>query len=336
MNVSRRLLADVSAETYARLTGGSLMVSPGFLELWRARGGRTVVWTVEVGGAVGALLPGIEFGRGPFARFVSAADGCYGGLSVDPALERDRATIARSLLEALVRRHYAKAHIFDFHGTVPCHPGFLAEPCETTLVAITGPDWLPAERKLQSQLRKAAREGVQVVRFDWERHHAGLLELVALTARHRGLKPRYPPDFLRDLARLAQRDERVRWTWCEHGGRPVCSHIYFEQGGVVQAWQSFFDRAFSHLKANPLVRLTACREAAGRGIRWLNLGATPEGAVGLAYFKSRWGGRRVRYSSYVRREGLGLFVGAGRPPAQRSPRSRRPSRRSSPSSSVSG
>ena len=312
MRVERRPLGEVPADEYARLVGGSFFASPGFPGLWRALGGRPVAWTVEAEGALAAVLPGVEFGRGPLARFASMPDGCYGGLFVDPALERERETLARVLFAGLAGRHYAKAFVFDFHGLVPCGPGFDAMRCETALVDISDPGWMPADRKLRAQIRKAQREGLRLEPFDWDRHHAGFLALTALTARGHGLRPRYTAAFFEALAGLARRDARVRWVWCQHDGRPVCSHIYFEQGGILQAWQSCFDRDFSYLKPNQFVRFSVCREMAGRGVGWLNLGSTPEGSPGLAYFKARWGGRRVAYHGYVRREGLGLLVGGPR------------------------
>lgn len=310
MRVSCRALADVPDAAYARLTGDSFFASRGFLDLWRAKGGRPVAWTVEADGALAAVLPGVEYGRGPYTRLACMPDGCYGRLFVDPTLEPERAAVARELFDALARRHYAKVHIFDFHGTALRPAGFAVASCETSLADITGPEWWPPDAKLRSQIRKSVREGIRVERFDWERHAAAFLALSAAAARRHGLAPRYPPAFYRALAGLARRDARVMWAWCAHGGRPACSHIYFLEGATLQAWQTCFDRTFSFLKPNQYIRFALAREAERRGAVWLNLGATPEEAPGLAYYKARWGGRRVSYASYVRKQGLGLVADA--------------------------
>lgn len=94
-------------------------------------------------------------------------------------------------------------------------------------------------------------------------------------------------------------DPRVHWLWCEHQGRPACSHIYFSERNVLQGWQIAFDKSFSFLKPNQYIRFTMCRRMAARGITRLNLGATPEGADGLLYYKRRWGGRPLRYRTLV-------------------------------------
>lgn len=308
MRFAFRPLSSIPAADHARLADGSCFASPGFLSLWRAKGGRPGAWAAEDAGRMVAMLAGVEYGAGPFARFASMPDGCYGGLCLDPVAEPEREAISRALFEALERRRYAKAWVFDRQGTSACPPGFATCRCETRIVDISARDWAPPDRKLQSQIRKARREGIQVERFEWDRHHARFLALAALTARRQGRRPRYTTAFYRALAALAARDERVVWRWCEREGRPVAAQIYFVERGTLQAWQSYYDKTFSFLKPNQYMRYTLCQEMARRGIGRLNLGATPEGAAGLAYYNARWGGRCVTYASYVRREPLGRLA----------------------------
>ena len=235
-------------------------------------------------------------------------DGCYGGVFVAPAHETERAGLVRALLDAVVERGYLKTFIFDFHRTIAGHPAFIAEPCRASVVDIGGPGWVPPDAKLRSQIRKGRREGVTYERFRWEPHHRGFLRIMRETEARHGQSPRYPDALYRSLADLAERDSRVRWVWCEHGGEPACSHIYFLEKGTLQAWQSYFNKAFSHLKPNQTLRFDLCRSVARDGVERMNLGATPPIAAGLAHYKSRWGGRRVSYPCLVRRTGLGRWI----------------------------
>lgn len=294
--------------SWDRLTAGSFFASRGFLDLWRTRGGRPAAWLAEVDGAPAAIVPGVEFGRGPLARFVSLPDGCYGGVFVDPAVEADRGVFTRALFDAIVERRYAKASVFDYHASAGAHPAFANEHVETLLADISDSDWEPADKKLRSQIRKAGREGIRVQPFDWSRHRKGFLALVRGTARHHDSRPRYSARFYHALAKLAGRDDRVRWIHCEHDGRTASSHIYFVEGDTLQAWQSHFDRSFSFLKANQYIRFHQCRDAARRGVRWLNLGSSPAGSDGVAYYKARWGGRHVRFATWTRMESLGRLA----------------------------
>jgi len=298
-------LAD-APPAYDALVADSFFASRGFLDVWRTMGGRPVAWAATVDGRFAAVIPGVELGFGPITRFASLPDGCYGGLFAEPGLA-DAAAIGDALMDAIAAHGYARSHVFDGAGRLRQNRGFRAQACETRLVAID-PDWSPPDAKLQSEIRKAAREGVRVERYDAARHEAGFLALVAMTAARQGAKPRYRARFWQRLALLAETDARVRWRWCEHGGRPAASHVYFVDGGTLVSWQDFSDRAFSFLKPNQFIRWQACRDAATDGIRTLNLGATPDEAAGVTFYKCRWGGEPNRYVVQARWNGIGALV----------------------------
>ncbi len=312
MKIERRPLAAIDPRIYDALAVDLFFASRGFLELWSLQGGRPVVWTVEADGTTAAMLPGVEFGRWPLDRFLSMPDGCYGGLLLAPGREAEHPALAAALLASLVRHGYAWTHLFDFRATLSRHPAFRVSRCHTTLVRIDDPEWWPADRKLCAQIRKAEREGIQVERFDHRRHLDGFLALARSTYRRHGLPLRYEPAFYDALARLAESDPRVVWRWCERDGHPASSHIYFVERGVLQAWHSCFDKAYSFLKPNVYIRHSLCRELSAVGFAWLNLGATPAAATGLAYFKARWGGRRVDFLHHARVHGAAVPIEAWR------------------------
>jgi hypothetical protein len=311
MKVERRLLSDLDARAVRALTGDCFFASPGFSEVWKAKEGRPVVWTVQADGALAAVLPGLEIGHGPLASFLAMPDGCYSGLFTAPALTAERGRFGTAVLDAVSRHRYARRFVFDFYGTLPRHPGFEVRPCETTLVTISGPEWVPPDEKLRSQIRKAEREGITMEPFEWDRHQEQFLRLMEATELRHGNPPRYPPEFFRALADLAHRDDRVHWVWCEHEGRPACSHIYFIEGGMLQGWQIYFDKAFSFLKPNQYIRFAMCRRMAARGIASLNLGGTPENAPGLADYKRRWGGRSHTFPAFAKMSGVGKLIWTG-------------------------
>jgi len=308
LRVSRCVTPDMASGVVAGLVGNRFFACNGFAAVWRAKGGLPVGWAIEDRNGTAAVLPGVEFGVGFLCRFMSMPDGCYGGISFTPEARRNREQIAQLLLDAIVRRRYLKTYIFDFYGTVPADPRFSSVMCATTLVDISDKGWRPPDKKLLSQIRKAERQNITVETFDWKRHGVGFMNLVRTTSRRHGGAPRYSGEFFRALAELAERDERIHWLWCEYGGRPVCSHIYFIENLVLQGWQIYYDKAFSFLKANQYIRFMMCREMAKLGITRLNLGETPEGAAGLAYYKHRWGGEPFYYNCHVLKKGLGRFL----------------------------
>ncbi len=305
MRVWKRSPSELDPGDVERFVGSSFFCSPGFANLWRAKKGRPVYWVAEAAGEPVALLPGVEFGRGPWSRFMSMPDGCYGGVFFANEANGERDEAAARLLDAVARSGYAKVHIFDFYDSLPEDSRFEAVSCRTTLVDISDPEWHPPDRKLQSQIRKACREGVRVERFDWRLHGGKFRRLVSDTERRHSQKPRYPSRFFKALSMLAGKDERIQWLWCERDGVAVSSHIYFVENGILQGWQKYLDKRFSFLKPDQYIRFWACRRAAQLGIGRLNLGATPGEARGLAYYKRRWGGDTIQYTCRTLKQGLG-------------------------------
>ncbi len=168
--------------------------------------------------------------------------------------------------------------------------------CETTLVDISDPEWVPPDEKLRSEIRKAEREGITMEPFEWGRHHEHFLRLMEATERRHGNPPRYPPEFFRRLADLAGRDDRVHWVWCEHEGKPACSHIYILEGGMLQVWQIYFDKAFSFLKPNQYISFAMCRRMAARGIYPTQPGGDAEGCPRAHPLQAPLGRRALRIS----------------------------------------
>ncbi|MCX5801274.1 MAG: GNAT family N-acetyltransferase [Candidatus Eisenbacteria bacterium] len=308
MKIFVRPMSQLAPSVVELLVGNCFFSTPGFAEIWRTKGGRSVAWVAENDGEISAILPGVEFGHGRLCRFMSMPDGCYGGVFFAKGLTREREPIAQRLIDEIVRRRYSKTYLFDFYGSVPLHPRFETVLCATTLVDISDPEWVPPDRKLLSQIRKADREGIRVEPFDWDQHNNRFMKLVRSTDRRHGRALKYPASFFEALARLARRDSRIHWMWCEYDGKPASSQIYVVENGALQAWQTYFDREFSFLKPNQYMRFMLCRKVAKLGIKRLNLGATPGGAVGLARYKSRWGGEPFLYNCYVLRTGLGRIL----------------------------
>ena len=167
---------------------------------------------------------------------------------------------------------------------------------------------MPADRKLRSKLRKAERENVKIQPFCRESHMKGFMHLMEETERRHGRKPKYSAQFYNALALLQSHDDRIIWLWCEHDGRPVVSHIRLIEGETALCWQVGSDKSLSYLKANQYMLWYLVGELKRRGVRRLNLGASPPGASGLVAYKSKWGGERYDYNCYVYKSWLGQWL----------------------------
>ncbi len=308
VKIQCRALAELDAAQYDRLVAESFFASRGFLGIWSAMGGSPMVWTAEQDGRLAAVLPGVEYRLGPIARFISQPDGCYGGMFLDPAFAHRRDEAAAALLGSIASHNYTKCVVFDYARAMGEHPEFDSAHCETRLVRISGEDWLPENAKLQSEIRRAARLGLEVERFDYARHQTGLEDLIQQTAKRHGVRPRYRMRLFQKLAAVAATDTRVRWRHCAREGKPVASQIYFVERGALVSWQDYSCRAYSTLKPNQFIRWELCRQVASEGIEWLNLGASPLDAEGLDAYKTRWGGTAAYYSSLTRWSGVGSLL----------------------------
>jgi hypothetical protein len=307
MTVAKVYADDLSESLRTLVDQSALFSSVGFARIWEAVGGRPVYWVVDGEDGTEAVLCGVEFGRGLLRRFQSMPDGCYGSFFRTGKQAAD-SVVSAALLEIIVHQGYARTYVYDYYGSFSATPGFDVVTCSTSLVDISSPNWQPPDKTLQSEIRKAEREGVGIIPFDADLHLDAFMRLMIHTDRRHGRRPRYPLEFYRRLARLAHTDGRVLWRVVEHEGELAASHIYFIDRDLVLNWQVCFDKRFSFLKPNQYLLASTARLAASRGIRVLNLGASPEDAETLAAYKKKWGGEEYTYCCLQRRSWLGTLL----------------------------
>ncbi len=308
MKATRLTSNDLPLEIKQRANTQTFFGSTGFAGLWRAVGGRDIYWVVESGGKPIALLPSVEFGVGPARRLQVMPDGCYSRITIMSDSPPDRQKLAATLLSAMASAKYSRLWIYDYFREFADLEGFTKMECETTLVDISTPDWLPPDKKLQSEIRKAEREGVEAVELDINKHLDQFLHLMSHTEKRHGRRGKYRMAFFEALAELAQTDDRIYWPLIEAGGEAAASHIYFVEGDMVLNWQVYFDKRFSYLKPNQYLLYTTARRMASRGVGTLNLGASPDDADSLKAYKEKWGGTGYRYRCYHAQSGLGKIL----------------------------
>jgi hypothetical protein len=309
MQILRHQLAELPFGEIEPLVRTSFFASPGFLNLWKVRGGTPVVWLVRIDGAVAAVLPGVEFGRGFLKRFHSTPNGCYGKLCLADGVDlRIQKEIADRILKAVGKSGYIKTFVNDYYGCFGNCSGFDTKMFETRLVDISDPQWEPPTKQVRKDIRVAERENVILERFDGVKHMSGFLTLVRLTEKRLRTKHKYPEEFYRALADLSEKDDRIQWVWCAHENRPVASSIFLVEGDNLLSWQIHYDSSLSHLQATKLARFVTARKAATEGVRYLNMGVSHEGAEGTDSFKRRWGGEMRSYRCYSARSLLGRLL----------------------------
>jgi hypothetical protein len=286
----------------------SFLGSPAFARVFRTIGGRDVYWVAQLNGQPVAALTAVEFGHKPLKRLQSMPDGLYSSLVMLDDSGRNAPDAAKAILEAIAGAGYAKLYVNDFYGQLVGANACETIDCYTTLVDIARPGWRPPDKKIRSEIRKAEREGIRLLKFDPGRHFHKFLALMEGTERRHGRQPKYSAEFFGTLAELAREDERIHWVYVDADSQAAASHIYFVENDMVLNWQIYFDKAFSHLKPNQYILFHTALKLAGQGVTTLNLGASPAGADGLVEQKQKWGGRAFRYPCYCAKSMLGHLL----------------------------
>jgi lipid II:glycine glycyltransferase (peptidoglycan interpeptide bridge formation enzyme) len=235
-------------------------------------------------------------------------DGLYSHVLLLPGAELDVQTAARAIFEAMTSEKYSKIFVQDFYRAYEGPQGFEVTQCETNLIDISDPGWEPPDAKIRSEIRKAEREGIKVVRFEADKHFDTFIGLMEQTERRHDNKPRYSREFFAELAQLSQSDKRVYWAHVEVEGKASASHIYLIDGDMALNWQVYFDKEFSWLKPNQYILFDTANKCRERGVTRINLGASPGEADGLVSYKEKWGGVSYRYPCYHRSSMLGKMI----------------------------
>lgn len=308
MDIRRLTEEDLGSGIIAALDRNSFFTSLPFSNLWRTVGGTPVYYAAGVEDRLLAIMPGVEFGSRLARRFQAMPNECYSRpLAVTEDVQEYR-TACHGLLGAIRHTKYYRAIVTDYYGLFNVAEGASPGLGSASIVDISSPDWLPPDKKLVSEIRKAEREGLAVHQFEPDIDMKPFLGLVATSTRARKRVRRYPDAFFEALALISAADPRVIWLYATHDGHAVASHINIVLGEMLLHWHVYFDRSFSSLKSNQYLLYRAAKIAAERGVRYLNLGATPPEAESLRGYKEKWGGSDYQYNRFEFRSWLGRIT----------------------------
>lgn len=310
MQIEKIYLSEKNDPKIEKLIGNSFFASTGFLNLWSIFGGKAVYWSAIADDDIIAVLPGVEFGAAPIKRFQANPDGCYSCFFIDEKQSDNSQEIKRLIVEAIARAGYTRTHIYDYYKQIPLPvKNYRLNDCRTNLINVSDPNWLPPDKKIQSELRKADREQPEIRAFKAETDFDKFMNLMRKTEERHNRPPRYSKAFYKKLTELSETDNRIIWLWCEHDGEAVTTHINFKENDMILNWQVFYDKNYSYLKVNQQILYYLGINFNSEGVKFLNLGASPEEASGLRKYKSKWGGESYFYPCFSHKSWLGKFLG---------------------------
>lgn len=275
----------LSASRQQALTAHSELYTGRNPALWSAVNGEL---RYLIGPDDSQLLPLFVTRRGPCTH----AQAFFQGLPVFDSMD------ARNFGQLLpfLRTQFTKATVVDFGSVFGRVSGWQTSEIETEIIPLSAA-FEPPDPDLRSELRKAAREGLNVTRLERE---ADLDEVITLFAQH-GKQSRklYPREFLRELAVISLTQDDLLWLVARHEQQIVASQLFVRVGTMLLYWLSVMDRSAAPHKPAVALLNEGIRTGISRGLHTCNLGWTPPTKPGLLAFKRRWGSSPHRYAIHT-------------------------------------
>jgi hypothetical protein len=264
-----------------------------WLDLFRA-GGETLLFVAI---DENAMAPFVCKGRGPFRRALSSPFDTYGG----PISSESGATASFGAMRRALG--VATARVVDFAGRV--HAGdesCTRLPARTYIVdlmdgyAAASARYSDSNRRL---IRQSSERGVTVAALAGA-HEVPVFHRLYRRTMMRWRRPeRYGLSFFRALYDAMVPPGLATFTLAWKDGVAVGGNLvlWFRDEGYDWMW-AYDDRRLDVRATNALID-RAVRDAAARGARSINLGATPDANEGSTRFKKSFGASERDYTIYT-------------------------------------
>jgi len=299
---------DLPGNEWSILTKNSVYSSPEFARVWRTMNGKEIFFTEENNGKLSAGMAGVIFGRYFLKRFQSMPDGLNGGafFAEDCSIEEER-RFMRSVCDWLRLNRFIRADIHNPASEINIKD-YKKEDMITHIIRLDGESILPPGSNVKKHIRTGKRRGAMIAIIDNNKYLDNFYKLVKKTSKRHKEKPRFSKEFFAELLKLSANNDNILWLAIFSGDIMIGSRICFIEQSQLLAWQYYSDKEYSHLKPGYLLLDYIINFAIKRGIRTINLGWSPFGAMSLIDFKKRWGGREKTFPCYTYFSPLGKLV----------------------------
>ena len=249
-------------------------------------------------------MPAIITKRLGFKSFYSMPYGTYGEVILRKGInETQRDIFNTHLIKYLKRNRFSRIAITDYEGKFAkiSEPFLSTSPAFTHIIYLNGNDKHdPPDKKINGHVRAGLKADTNEITINDKRHLDAFYKLYLMTGkRHEQRKPLYSKRFFRAILDVLNESDMLHWNALMENGTMVGSCINFIHGDTLFNWQTVSDYSKRHLKPNHVLLTSAINFAIKKGIKKVNLGASPAYAHSLIYYKERWGGIRVNYDVYI-------------------------------------
>ncbi|MDD4051937.1 MAG: GNAT family N-acetyltransferase [candidate division Zixibacteria bacterium] len=263
-------------------------------------------------GVLKAGLPAITTRRFGLKSFFSMPYGTYGGAVYDPGVDDEfKRRFCGSLTTTLDTGRFWYIDITDYFDSLRLWSDcpLIRTRYETHIIELQdGVEFMPSDKGTAGDIRAGEKRGGRIVTIDSGRLN-DFFRLYRLTEkRHGRTRLRYSREFFKAILDHLGRIDRLYWTGFEAEGTLIGSQINFVYGDTLFYWQAVSDYDKRWYKPNQALLYDAILHAGEKGLRQVNLGGSPQDAVGLRKFKEQWGGQPMAYDMYSYRSRLHRLI----------------------------
>lgn len=258
-----------------------------------------------------AGMPGIIVSRFGFKSFLSMPYDTYGGALFDSDLASEkRREIAVKLLSYVISMRFSAIIITDQKQYLKSEISNSSRLAFTQIVDMgENPTLDPPDKKIMGHIRAGQKRDSQIVDIQTTEQLDRFYELYRQTAERHGDKiPRHAKRFFETICDKLAGPDKMIFIALMVDDKMAGAHLGFLDSDTLINWQTVSDYELRQFKSNHLLMHEAASRAIKKGIRYINLGASPGGADGLVDFKQRWGGVRNEYDIITIKRGLRAVI----------------------------
>ncbi|MBI5806474.1 GNAT family N-acetyltransferase [candidate division TA06 bacterium] len=251
-----------------------------------------------------AGLPFVTSVRSGIRQNLSLPFGTYGGILALADIGAGQLdAFARTAVLAMSGPLVARQNIVDFNGLIDWGLyGFEDTVLQTHIVEMGEYAQDPFHLRKRGAVQ-ARKHGVEIRPLRNEGEISICHQIIKDRDRRLGQATRYPLELYRSIFHSISPGGRLWWRLAVRENQILGFALSFIDSKTVHYWDGASYGAQARYRPGDALYGDIFTMAAGRGIRQVNLGASPPGAEGLVGFKQAWGGRPKEYHSYLRQAG---------------------------------
>jgi lipid II:glycine glycyltransferase (peptidoglycan interpeptide bridge formation enzyme) len=301
---------NLPLDKWINLTDNSLYSSPQFVLVWKTMYKREIFMVLENEGIFKAGIAGMVYGNKFLRRFQSMPDGLAGGPFFDNSLSNEeREQFVDYLAKWFQSMNVIRADINEPQADLNSKY-FTRRETYTHIVSLGNDSLEKLNPKIKEHIRTGAKRGTVIEILNDSKYIDDFYELVIVSEKRHGVKPRYSKQFFIELFNRFKEDKRVLWLMARAGDKMIGSRICFINNDQISLWQYYSDNEYNSFKPGELLIHHIFKYAMEIGLKYINLGWSPPGAGSLVAYKEKWGGVKTVFPYYTFFNRVGkLFYG---------------------------